>query len=83
MSKISVTDALEKLTKAFTAEAGEGSLAEVDVIVGTFSNGTVIIKRNPDDAANLMVSVTNDKPFEFEDELDIFETIEKEGGDSE
>lgn len=79
MSKISVADALEKLTQAFTANAGKEALSEVDVIVGEFGNGTVIIKRDPDDAAHLMVSVTGDKPFKFEDELDVFENVEEEG----
>lgn len=73
--KISVVDALEKITNKLKEELGSDSLSEVNDAVGVFGNATVVIKRSEDDPNHIDVAIIGGKPYEFEEDLDVFENL--------
>lgn len=74
MSKISFVDAIEKMTNKIKEEIGADALSEVNDAVAVFGNATVILKRREDNST-IDIAVISGKPYEFEEELDIFEDL--------
>lgn len=74
MSKISFVDAIEKMTNKIKEEIGADALSEVNDAVAVFGNATVILKRREDNST-IDIAVIGGKPYEFEEELDIFEDL--------
>ena len=64
MSKISFVDAIEKMTNKIKEEIGADALSEVNDAVAVF-----------EDNSTIDIAVIGGKPYEFEEELDIFEDL--------
>ena len=75
MSKISMVDAVEKMTNKLNEEIGTEALSEVNDVVAVFGNATIVLKRSENDPNHIDVAVIGGKPYEFEEDLDVFDNL--------